>query len=197
MRRQTSKARRILEWRFQNSRCSTLSEGFVKSLWRTVRLKEILKNRTLKSVDGLLITEDSGQFIRTSCQKKECFVHLDYMFDTKSETWISEMVRYWIFQHFWQLANCVQVIAITYTSSHYLQRNYRKRLIFKYNQQANSWERILTMLVQHYQICCILYVSIYVTDICLLFSLLVLTVASSFFRVIVASFLGIFLPRMV
>ena len=99
MRRQTSKARRIFERRFQNSRCSTLSEEFVKSSWRTVRLTKILKNLTLKSVDGLLIAEDSGQFIRTSCQKKECYIHLDYMFDTKSETWISEMVRYSIFQH--------------------------------------------------------------------------------------------------
>ena len=62
-----------------------------------VRLTEILKNRTLKSVDGLSITEDSEQFIRTSCQKKECFIHLDYILDTNSETWISEMVRYSIF----------------------------------------------------------------------------------------------------
>lgn len=175
MRRQTSKARRIHEWRFQNSRCSTLSEGFVKSSWRTVILTEILKNRTLKSVDGLLITEDSGQFIRTSCQNKECYIHLDYMFDTKSETWISEMVRYSIFQHFLATSK----LCASHCNNLYFESLPPKKLSQRTDIQIKSASQFMGKDTNNVgpTLSSILHIicSINVTDICLWFSLLVLS----------------------
>ena len=175
MRRQASKARRIHEWGFQNSRCSTLSEGFVKSSWRTVILTEILKNRTLKSVDGLLITEDSGQFIRTSCQNKECYIHLDYMFDTKSETWISEMVRYSIFQHFLATSK----LCASHCNNLYFESLPPKKLSQRTDIQIKSASQFMGKDTNNVgpTLSSILHIicSINVTDICLWFSLLVLS----------------------
>lgn len=175
MRRQASKARRIHEWRFQNSRCSTLSEGFVKSSWQTVILTEILKNRTLKSVDGLLITEDSGQFIRTSCQNKECYIHLDYMFDTKSETWISEMVRYSIFQHFLATSK----LCASHCNNLYFESLPPKKLSQRTDIQIKSASQFMGKDTNNVgpTLSSILHIicSINVTDICLWFSLLVLS----------------------
>ena len=63
--------------------------GFCKGRKNTFESK-----KNLKSVDGVLVVDDGDHFIRTKCLQKKCSIHLDYTFDTNTETWINEMVRY-------------------------------------------------------------------------------------------------------